>query len=317
MTESKIIDAWRAHLKAPGAGLHLVDPRHVLQIFIGNTEQGAPRLVIRSAAKGVKPSLSSLVLVERYQDQGGKWNLSFTLQDTKYTEVFLRLADDLHVRTAQAHNEISALDRVSLVIEEWWRLLKPRPSGLLSMEELRGLVGELWLLVGEFCISRPMDAALEGWLGPLGLPQDFWYLESGYHEVKTIGPSTTQVRISSEAQLDASPLELLVLRVANTAAGTVGAVNLPTLATRVTTALTELSVGTVGLTERLHRLGVNLSEPLYHDTWFVVTQVQSYSVTPDFPAIRASQLDPGVARVSYQLELSSVSDFMQRTVNVE
>jgi hypothetical protein len=125
-------------------------------------------MVIRSETKPAMPSLSSLVLVERYQDRASKWNLSFTLQDDKFTEVFLRLADDVHSRSSQAPNEAAALDKVSTVISEWRRLLKPRPTGLLGMEELRGLVGELWLLLGEFSASRSMEDAVEGWLGPSG-----------------------------------------------------------------------------------------------------------------------------------------------------
>ena len=35
-----------------------------------------PRLVIRSSAKPAKPTLSNVVLVERHEDQAGKWNLS-------------------------------------------------------------------------------------------------------------------------------------------------------------------------------------------------------------------------------------------------
>ena len=124
-----------------------------------------------------------------------------------------------------------ALDRVGTVFDEWRRLLKPRPSGLLSMDELRGLVGELWLLLGEFSNARTIGAALEGWLGPMGLPQDFWYPEDGFHEAKSIGPGATRIKISSESQLDADDLELLVLLVGSTDEKATGAVNLPTLVT--------------------------------------------------------------------------------------
>lgn len=316
MTESQLIDAWRAYLNAPAHGMHLVNHAHVLQVFVGRTEQGAPRMVIRSEAKPAMPALSSLVLVERYQDGAGKWNLSFTLQDAKFTEVFLRLADDVHGRSARAPNEAVALDKVSTVISEWWRLLKPRPTGLLTMEELRGLIGELWLLLGEFSAPRAMDVAVEGWLGPLGLPQDFWYPDTGYHEAKSIGPSTTTVRINSETQLDESPLELMVLRVANTGETSVGAVNLPTLVARVGASLAEIGASTDPLNERLMRLGVNVDEPFYRDTWFVVTHLLTYGVRPEFPAIRASQLDPAIGRVTYQVELALIERFLTRTVEV-
>lgn len=317
MSESTLIEAWRSYLSAPVHGMHLADHPQALQFFAGKTEQGAPRFVIRSEAKPVKPALSSLVLVERYQDGSGRWNLSFTLQDTKFTEVFLRLADDLHSRSALASSETVALDRVATAIDEWWRLLKPRPTGLLAIDELRGLIGELWMLLGDFNTARSMDAAVEGWLGPLGLPQDFWYPETGYHEVKAIGPSTSTVRISSELQLDASPLELVVLTVPNTAEATPGAVNLPALVSRVRAALAELGATPDPIDERLQRLGVSIDESFYQETWFVVTLLQGFGVSADFPAIRASRTDPAISRVGYQLDLSQIQPFLTRTTEVD
>lgn len=316
MNESPLITSWREHLASATAGLHLADAGHPLQIFIGKTDRGAARMVIRASNKTSKPALANVVLVERYEDQSGKWNLSFTLQDQKFTEVFLRLADDVHDRTLSASNEQVALDRVNVVFDEWRRLLKPRASGLLTMEELRGLIGELWLLLGEFSKKRPIGVALEGWLGPLGLPQDFWYSEDGYHEVKSIGPATTRIRISSENQLDADALELLVLLIGNAEEQAAGAVNLPTLVNRSIAGLSDEAANADPLTDRLQRLGVELSETFYHDTWFVVTHLTSYDVGPDFPAIRASNLPGGITRVTYQIDLASIEHFKRSSVAV-
>lgn len=316
MTESSLIGAWRQYLTSSAVGLHLVDSVHPLQFYIGRTDLGRPRVVIRSGVMPRMLTLSEVVLVERFEDQSGQWNFSFTLQDSKFAEVFLRLADDMHARSAGAMNESVAIDRVSVVIDEWRRLLKSRPSGVLSMEELRGLIGELWLVLYHFAKNRSIDAALEGWLGPLGLPQDFWYADEGYFEAKSIGPSTTRVKISSERQLDASDLELIVLLVGNTDEQSSGAVNLPTLAARVQAALADSAGTDDPFQERLTRIGVDLRHAFYQDTWFVVSQVTHYEVVPDFPAIRASALPPGVDRVSYQIDLAAIEDFKQFSTKV-
>lgn len=309
MAETALIEAWRRHLAAGSPGLHLVEANHPLQIFVGATDTGAPRMVIRSSTKPNKPTLSDVVLIERYEDKAGKWTVSFVLQDMKFTEVFLRLADDVHARSRTAVNEASALDRVSVVIDEWRRLLKPRASGVLSIQELRGLIGELWLTENRFSASRGIEAAVAGWLGPLGLPQDFWYAEDGHHEAKAIGPSTTQVRIASEHQLDAEPLELIILNVPGTSEQTVGAVNLPTLVLRIRSALTADAVSHDEFDARLDRLGVDLTDPFYQDTWFVVDRTASYRVDVSFPRITASTLPSGIGRVSYQLELADLEPF--------
>jgi Putative PD-(D/E)XK family member, (DUF4420) len=316
MSETELIATWRGYMAGSTAGLHLADPGHPLQLFIGTTDQGAPRVVIRTGARPTKPNLSNVVLVERYEDKGGKWNLSFTLQDRKFDEVFLRLADDVHARSAAAPNEQAALDRVRVVFDEWRRLLRPRASGLLSMEELRGLVGELWLILNEFSTTRSIEAAIEGWLGPMGLPQDFWYGGDGFREAKAIGPSTTRVKISSEHQLDADDLELIVLQIANTDEQTVGAINLPTMVGRASTALSNMGASADALQERLARLGVDVTEAFYQDTWFVVARMTKYGIDDGFPCIKASALPTGITRVIYEIELVAIEEFKRSETEV-
>ena len=316
MSETQLLATWRGYMARRAAGLHLADSGHPLQLFIGTTDQGAPRMVIRTGTRPTKPTLSNVVLVERYEDKGGKWNLSFTLQDRKFDEVFLRLADDVHARSAVAPNEQAALDRVGVVFDEWRRLLRPRASGLLSMEELRGLVGELWLILNEFSRTRSIEAAIEGWLGPMGLPQDFWYDGDGFREAKAIGPSMTRVKISSEHQLDAEDLELIVLQVANTDEQTVGAINLPSLVSRALTALSDIGASADVLHERLARLGVDVTEAFYQDTWFVVARITNYGVNDGFPRITAAALPTGVTRVIYQIELVAIEEFKSSETEV-
>lgn len=316
MAESALINSWREHLVGPVPGLHLTDSVHPLQFFIGKTDDDAPRVVIRSVDKPVKPTLSDVVSVERYEEQSGKWNLSLTLRDNKFSEVFLRLTDDMYARSSDAPNPRVALDRVAAVLEEWRRLLEPRPLGLLTMDELRGLIGELWLIDIEFSAERTIEAAIEGWLGPLGLPQDFWYAEGGFYEAKSIGPATVRVKVSSEHQLDAADLELRVIVIGSTDESSPGAVNLPALVNRIKSKLAAVAVSADTFDERLDRLGVDLSESFYSEAWFVVSRMTVYEVDGRFPAIRASSLAVGVERVNYELQLAAIEEFRVRSVEV-
>ncbi len=304
-----LIDVWRGYLTSSDHGLHLADAGHPLEIFVGTTEAGAARMVIRSEAKPPRPQLSDVVLVERRQDAGNKWNLVFTLQDRKFDEVLLRLADDVHARSARASSEAAALDRVGVVIDEWRRLLTARPAKRMSMEELRGLVGELWLLLGRFSAVHGIAGAVEGWLGPMGLPQDFFFAADGHHEVKAIGPSTVRLKVSSEHQLDVEDLQLLVVRISNSDESALGAVNLVQLVGRVRTGLSSCGESWEGFEQRLSRLGVDLTDSFYEDTHFVVSRVSSYAVVPDFPAIRASLIAQSLGRVRYQIDLSAIEPF--------
>lgn len=315
MTESQFVAKWRQQLAAQISGLHLVSAQHPLQLFTGCSDAGEARLVIRAKSKPPKPALANVVTVERFEDQAGTWNLSLSLQDKRFLEVFLRLTDDLHGRTASANSEASALRLLGDVIDEWRRLLTPRAAGLLSMEELRGLIGELALVMRRFSETRTVEAAIEGWLGPLGLPQDFWYETSGFHESKAIGPSVTAVKISSAHQLDEIGLELIVLRVSNASEQDAAATNLVDLVDRVVDGLSD-GASRAPLDDRLARLGVDLDNSFYRETHFVITQLASYEVTPEFPAIRASALPLGLRSVTYEIELAAISDYLRSTADV-
>jgi len=299
-----------------GTGMHLVDSPHPLEFFVGRTETGLPRVVIRGTAKPQLAVLSNLVLVDRFQDGSGKWNTSFALQDARFEEVFLRLADTMHSRSSTASTDAIANDRVRAVIEEWRRLLKPRSNDDLTMEELRGLVGELWLILNRFAPAMDIDAAIEGWQGPLGLPQDFFYPTEGFFEAKSIGPSTTRLRISSAEQLDVDNLRLLVLIAAGTSESSAGATNLPSLLSQVRDQLSTSGASDVSLNLRLERLGVDVNHPFYRDTWFSLSRVSEYRVGPEFPAIRASLLQAGVEQVRYQLSVDSIAEFRESTMEV-
>lgn len=306
MSES-LLNTWRNQTNGPG--MHLVGSNHPLQFFVGRDESGHARVVIRGSVKPQMPNISGLVHIERFEDQARKWNLSLVLQVSKFEEVFLRLVDDMHSRTATAPNEAIATDRVSIVIDEWRRLLQGRSMGLLSKEELRGLIGELWLVLHWFTRDRSLEISLEGWLGPLGLPQDFWFEQDGHHEAKCIGPATATVKISSAEQLDPVDMQLLVLLVADTDESQVGAINLPAIANRLRSSLIENGSSDKSLSDRLDHLGVDLAEPFYRDTWFVVSAVDAYRLNDRFPAIRASSLPDGIKRVRYQLDLVAIEPF--------
>ena len=311
MSESEFLAEWRSQLESGQSGLHLVGLVHPLDIFVGSNDVGNPKVTLQTKAKPQEPVLSGIVLVDRRQGTQGYWHLTLTLQDMRFKEVFLRLADDVFTRSESAGTEEQALRTVHGVFDEWRRLLSPRPLGVLTKEALRGLVGELWVLIHRFAQQRPMDEAIMGWLGPLNAHQDFWYDDSGLHEIKSIGPTMSAVKISSEYQLDSlgDDLELIVLAVGDVAEGAAGAVNLLTLVADVKEALEKVATSDDELQMRLVRLGVDLGQQYYADNWFLVSSEANYSVDDDFPAIRASTLPDGVERVTYRIGLGAIEPF--------
>lgn len=312
MSELSFLADWRTRLKGDQPGVVLVDPDHALEVYVGASDLGHPLLQIRSKIKPPQPEISELVLVSRDQADS-HWVLSLTLQDTRFLEVFLRLAAHLVTASKSKPTPEAAWLSVADSLDEWKRLLRPRPRGLLSIEELRGLVGEMWLLLNRYAKTMSTQEAVTGWIGPLGSPQDFWFEGSGFHEAKSIGPSAPYIKVSSAHQLDQPEMELVVLQLPQVEASELGAVSLTSLLEQAELAFQQEGDSPDDLALRIRRLGVDVGESFYSDTWFVVKAVENFRVDAAFPAVRFSVLPLGIERVRYSLDRTAIAPFLVST----
>jgi hypothetical protein len=117
-----------------------------------------------------------------------------------------------------------AVDRPAMMaltaVDRWRDLLRARASGGLSERDERGLFGELWtfFLVGH--VTNPLPTA--SWRGPFHEPHDI-VLPGGWFEVKTIGPTSQDIRVHGLEQLareDERPGTLVVVEVVSVTSGT-------------------------------------------------------------------------------------------------
>lgn len=308
-SETAFVKAWRSRLANGEQGVVLIDANHPLEVYVGSSDLGHALLQIRAAAKPPLPEVSELVLVTR-DEHDGHWLLSLNLQDHRFAEIFMRLTAHLVAASRRDASPDAAWATVAAVLENWKRLLRPRPLGLMSLDELRGLVGEVWTLEHRFASSMPASDALAGWLGPLGAPQDFWYEASGFHEAKSIGPTAPFIKISSAQQLDEPDMELFVLHVPQVDESEPGATNLIALVDKVLASLAAESSPSEELLMRLQRLGVDRDKAFYKETWFRVTTVELFRIGSDFPAIRSSELPAGIERVRYGLDRKAIAPFL-------
>ncbi|MFG1819511.1 PD-(D/E)XK motif protein [Kribbella sp. NPDC049174] len=312
MSEASFLTSWRRRLADGQLGVVLVDVDHPLEVYAGVDDFGYPLVQIRSTVKPRLPELSDLVLVSRKESRG-HWVLSLTLQDPRFAEVFLRLVAHVVSSSRDERTPAQAWVVVDAVLDEWRRLLRARPMGVLSLEELRGLVGELWLLLNRFAAQMSIDQAIVGWLGPLNAPQDFWYQKTGFHEAKSIGPTATHVSINSASQLDEMGMELLVLQVPQVSETESGSVNLVKLVDQAMAGLNAAGAPPDEFELRLRSMGVDITHSFYADTWFRTTAVETFVVTENFPALRQSDLPEGVEHVRYKIARSSIAPFLVKT----
>ena len=122
------------------------------------------------------------------------------------------------------------------------------------------------------------------------------------------GTSGSVVRISSEAQLDLSTLPIYLVSVELIeGASSAGGISLNQHVRRIEQ---ELSVDVARtFRDRLSIAGY-LELPEYDAPEFQVGRTEIYYVTDRFPRIAAADVDRGISRVRYDLDLNFARDFL-------
>ena len=199
MTDGR--DPWAA--LAPGSvDARRVDPDGKQDFFWIVSGKAEPGLLLRIAAGVAEPKpLPKLRNLElKFQDVAGGRALVLILKDGDQRELFCNLCLDIVRAGDPAVDNAEALNRAVRRAMRWHHLLRGGRNDLLSIEEQRGLLGELQFLrrlidlVGTF-------SAVEAWKGPSGSSKDF-ELDRCLVEVKARrGAAKPFVQISSEDQL--------------------------------------------------------------------------------------------------------------------
>ena len=107
----------------------------------------------------------------------GKYYISFRLINNSQEDVFIYMCTDLIEYSESVQNEKEALKRVSNRYKQWHRLMEKAYSPLLSDNQRKGLLGELLFLKRQISSGMDCEKAIDGWVGPNGADQDFYYDE--------------------------------------------------------------------------------------------------------------------------------------------
>lgn len=183
----------------------------------------------------------------------------------------------------------------------------------LSMNLARGLFGE-FLVLKAYLNDQiyTQNEILNGWHRPAPANHDFDYEEFSL-EVKTVSRDNTTINITSEHQLMANenkPLHLQLFRIEN-----INLSNVDSLGVLFTEISALLDPGLVNIFEIkcsedpfCEYLGPEFMELDYK---FTVIEDFLFNVDQqDFPRIKKENLDPGISKTSYNIDISSLTDFI-------
>lgn len=199
---------------------------------------------------------------------------------------------------------------------EFRRLLSKNGGLLPSDDEILGLVGELLLLKRLVSASPHL---WQGWNGPLGSARDYSW--------GTVDIEAKASRMAGESRLTVNGLEQLepeegrdlLIHHSVLTNNPVGTIDVPGLVDEIRVQISDLE----GFDTRLVSAGfLSQQRDLWLEHRFTLHGSHIYRVSEDFPRIRKSDfpddsLPAGVAKLRYDIMLSSCSDFRLSTLEEE
>jgi hypothetical protein len=299
----------------PWAQLKTDDARRVkafskYDFFWVKPEAGVPGLMLRLSEKpDPLPSLPKLKnLTANFRGVSAGYAFVLTLKDQSQIDVFETLCRDVVDAGESAENIDDALSQTIQRTYRWHHLLRGgKPSGL-TLEEQRGLVGELAYLRKLVAKLGP-DMTIEGWTGPSGATRDFEFINTCI-EVKTKRVAAKPyVSISSAEQLADIKDCRLFLNVQNVAS----AVSPDGLTLHdhvdLTAKLFQNSTNAFDKWEEsLYSTGYDPTNDYEERRWHLFAD-ETYEVKGSFPRITTPLL-PGVEMVRYSIALDACSGFI-------
>jgi hypothetical protein len=264
------------------------------------------RLAFNTAEIRPLPKLRSLDLA--YQSVAGHKSLVLVLRDEEQRELFGSLCKDIVQAGDLGSDNRDALNRAVRRTMRWHYLLRGGKSGLLSLEEQRGLLGELQFLLHLIELIGPR-AAIEAWKGPAGSSKDF-ELDGCLVEVKARrGAAKPFVQISSEDQLsDVDGCRLFLVVSAIDAVVKPNGLSLTDYVSEIEKLYAVLDPEAYSLWEEaIMSTGFDFEDDYSDRRWNIGKRLH-FEVVEGFPRI-ANPPPAGVSSVRYSISLDACSGF--------
>ncbi|KIO54419.1 PD-(D/E)XK motif protein [Flavobacterium hibernum] len=239
--------------------------------------------------------------------------LNIYLLDNQLKDIFSLFIENILDEIADCVTENEALIETSNVVLKWKKLFDKINFQGLTLENQKGLIGEL-LLINSFLDEKfPIENLLESWTGPDYEDKDFLFGSKGI-EVKFTSSKTPKIRITSERQLDSQNLShlYLILFVAEQVKDRGFSLN--SIVEQIRNRISSNHNALKFFNERLIVVGYSDEDFENYNSQYALKMCYKYSVENDFPKIISSDLASGIYNASYYIELSAIETFK---LNVE
>lgn len=306
----KMNDVW--HGLRPGEGRR-VSATGRFDFFWSVLEQNSVALLLRLPdgfdCKITVPRFKSLSVGIRQLEKSA---LVLRLLDGTQRELFHTLCTDVVSAAEQGEDLEDAVARTIRRTRRWSFLLRSGAKRGLSIEEQRGLVGELAFL-DELIKKVGPSAAVEAWKGPEGSSKDFEFPGLCIEIKARRGAAKPHVRISSEDQLADIANAELFLRVFDIDSAVMPeGLTLHDIVGKLSSILSDNEAVFDQWQSLIDASGYDADDD-YSDRRWVVGHARTYKVVDGFPRI-VPPIPVGVSSIGYSIALEACEPFKCQTI---
>ena len=294
--------------------VRLTAPGRAIPVFWGKDAIGQPLAIVELAGDHTKEFTREPVILRgiavdlQAGDRIGVQRLVLALQQRADADLFKSLCETLIAALAPVTDPAVGVSVALAHLRRWKAFLSGRRGGVLTPEQVRGLIGELLTLRELHDRILGHREAVEAWTGADGVQHDFVFRGRAVEVKSLTGKERNAVRISSEDQLEVvSGLLFLVVRKLAENSQAAEARSLNELVQEIEAELPDADA-LEGLQGRLAAAGY-LPLPDYDMPRYVPVGLATYQVAAGFPRLVRSEIPHGIARVSYDLELEAIAPF--------
>lgn len=236
--------------------------------------------------------------------------LNIYLLDNELKDIFSLFIQNILEDIQQSITENEAITTTLIVISKWKKLFDKINFNCLTLEQQKGLIGELLFLNYLLNNEKTSINAIAAWTG---VEQDFqakdFTLGSVGIEIKFTSSKQPRIKVSNERQLDTENFGELFLVLYSTEAVKDNGISLNSIVEQI-----RINVSTEDerniFNAKLQLNGYFDEDKEHYGKMYSIKNTFIFSVTSDFPKIVKNNLPLGIYDTSYSIEISAVENFI-------
>ncbi len=271
-------------------------------------------------------SISNLVQIPNLKNYRFKGVEVFTIESKDTAELYIYLLDnslkdifsmfiqDVMENIQNTITEKEALSRALNVVSNWRRLFGKINFNGLTIDQQKGLIGEL-LFLSYILDNKPDEIDnLSKWTSTeRGFESKDFTMGSVGVEIKFSSSKQPRIRISNERQLDPESLDKLFLVLYSAEPVKDKGISLNSMVENIRNKI-KIADELKEFNVKLELIGYFDDDKDHYNNMYSIKKIFVFEVASGFPRIVKSQLPLGVYDTSYSIEVSSIESYI---VNIE